>query len=65
MKVFSLTIILLCAACAKQPAAKTPGSPPPTVEPRAAEPAPADEEKATPAGTSKAVGDPCSGGEKR
>jgi len=63
MRLGSLVIILLCAACAKKPAAKAPTSDAPqTVEPKAAEPAPEREKKASPTSTKK-PGDPCSGGE--
>jgi hypothetical protein len=62
VRTLSLLIILLCAACAKKPAAKAPTSTPPAVEPMAPEPSPTGEEPA-PASTSKPAGDPCSGGE--
>jgi len=61
MRALGLSIILLCGACAKKPAAKAPASAAPALEhgdgAPAAEPAPTD--------VSKPKGDPCSGGEQR
>jgi hypothetical protein len=54
-----LLLLVVCAACAKKPAAKAPTAPPPT-EDKAKEPAAKPTETNMPR---TAPGDPCDGGE--
>jgi hypothetical protein len=55
-----LLLLVICAACAKKPAAKAPTANPPTTDETA--PAPDAQPKETTAPGS-AAGDPCDGGE--
>lgn len=64
VRILSLSIILLCTACAKKPAPKAPAAAP-AVEDKDTE-APGEKTKEAPASTTKPrTGDPCSGGENR